>query len=883
MNKFNYLLLLLMTVAINVVGQNGNPSRADEKFTSDTYESFLNYYQAGINEKLYIQTDKPYYSAGEDIWLKGYLINSITHEPIEISNYIYVELIDQRDSLFTRIKIKADEYGFHNSITLPNDMVEGDYTLRAYTQWMRNWDDDYFFHRKIHIVNPIDDDLKISASYTPEPDGGVTVKLSFKTLNHINAINRKIEYAYKQDGKTKLNIDRVGEDGSVTIKLPSNLSAPDLQITSLSSDLPFSKIVYVPLLSDKLDVQFFPEGGSLLAGVFQKIVFKAVGSDGLSREVKGKIVNERGDVLSEIHSEFKGMGQFSLMAQMGEKYYAVMQDVDFPDVEVRAELPAAVDSGCIIQARMTRDALVYQAVATSDVDLSKIALVIHSRGQVVSSQMISSTPQSKQIPLSMLPEGIVSIAVVDLADNTPIAERLVFIPVKDTKTNIVADKANYSRRSLVNLELNVEDEFGPVAGDFSVAVTDRHSVDVEQLEDNIVSNLLLNSDLQGQVEAPADYFTENPMVDMVNRDMLMLTQGWRRFSLGDILKDNIAMPQLVPEDSFMVSGEIKGFFGNKVKNANIIIFNSSNKSIDMQPVAGSNKFDLSGIDYPDSTSLMLQAVTKNGSSSKMTLNVNPETFPGLKYRYTLPLIGREKVFVPDNYLSQSKEKYFTEGGIRVINMEEISLTVEKSYKESNIFNITPSHSLSEDNLENNSHLTVFEALRLFPGVTISEEGEMRVRGSYGLPLVYLDDMVTDFEFVRTIPLSQVESLDLMTGPEASIFGSVASCVVLVKLKVGASLADAIPPSPSLFTVNYLGYKKPSEMYQPRYQTPAEQQSKKSDLRTTIHWDPRIKTDASGEASISFYTADRTSVYDVIVEGISKEGKVIRYETTIERQ
>ncbi|MDR2936996.1 MAG: hypothetical protein LBU80_06635 [Rikenellaceae bacterium] len=108
----------------------------------DLWQNFTRFYENGAAEKLYIQTDKPYYIAGETPWVKGHLANATTLVPVPSegdTNYIYVELIDFQNSVVLRNKVKRDSgSGFHHALAFPNDLTPGDYCLRGYTQWMRN-------------------------------------------------------------------------------------------------------------------------------------------------------------------------------------------------------------------------------------------------------------------------------------------------------------------------------------------------------------------------------------------------------------------------------------------------------------------------------------------------------------------------------------------------------------------------------------------------------------------------------------------------------------------------------------------------------------------------------------------------------------------------
>ena len=127
-----------------------------EKTTSEQIISFFLNLQTVQQEKLYLHLDKPYYAAGEQIWFKGYLVNSSTHAPDMPDNFIYVELVNQNNKIVCRQKVKKNEGGFWGNLLLPTDMIVGEYTLRGYTNWMRNANVNFFFQKNIPIANTLD-------------------------------------------------------------------------------------------------------------------------------------------------------------------------------------------------------------------------------------------------------------------------------------------------------------------------------------------------------------------------------------------------------------------------------------------------------------------------------------------------------------------------------------------------------------------------------------------------------------------------------------------------------------------------------------------------------------------------------------------------------
>ena len=74
----------------------------------------------------------------------------------------------------------------------------------------------------------------------------------------------------------------------------------------------------------------------------------------------------------------------------------------------------------------------------------------------------------------------------------------------------------------------------------------------------------------------------------------------------------------------------------------------------------------------------------------------------------------------------------------------------------------------------------------------------------------------------------------------------------------------------------MGYQMPVEFYSPKYDIQKNFENPNPDLRTTIYWKPNVITDNEGNVKLDFYTADDSSTYSVIIEGVSNEGKLIHY-------
>lgn len=106
-----------------------------------------------VFEKVYLHTDREQYHAGEDLWFKAYLVNARNDTLINSSNNLYVELIGHGGLIRDRRLIRMDIGLGHGDFKLSDSLVTGTYRLRAYTNWMRNFGDNFVFEKEIKIYS----------------------------------------------------------------------------------------------------------------------------------------------------------------------------------------------------------------------------------------------------------------------------------------------------------------------------------------------------------------------------------------------------------------------------------------------------------------------------------------------------------------------------------------------------------------------------------------------------------------------------------------------------------------------------------------------------------------------------------------------------------
>lgn len=851
--------------------------------TQDTIIAHFNLLKKAPQEKLYLHLDKPFYGAGEKIWFKGYLLNAVTHQDNALSNFIITELINRSDSIVERKKIRRDSLGFHNAFTLPPTLPAGDYYLRGYSNWMLNEEPEFYYSRNLKIGNSIDNTIVSAIEYQQEDDAHYTAKVKF-TDNAQGAFeNTAIRYRYIENGKVKNKGRRkTDENGMIAISLP-DLKPSAARTIEVEFDDPqyiYKRTFYLPTFTQDFDVTFFPEGGALLAIPHQSIAFKAQGADGFSKEIEGFLLNSNGDTLSIFHSEHDGMGLFTMSPASGNSYHVIAKSSD--GITKRFDLPTVEPKGIALSMTHYKQEVRYQIQKTESTEWpQKLFLVAHTRGRLSILQPINPSRTFGKMNDSLFIEGITHFMLIDHQGNA-LSERLIFIPDRKAfKWQISADKPSYGKREKVTLHIAAKDDNGtPIEGNFSVSITDRRSIQPDSLADNILSNLLLTSDLKGYIENPGYYFLRQDNRTLRSLDFVMMTHGWRRHKIKNVLgAPSLNFANFI-EKGQTISGRIKGFFGGNVKKGPIYVLAPKSKIFATTTTDDNGEF-IVNTSFRDSTAFLIQARTKKGFAS-VDIQIDSPKFPLASHK--APFYNGKSNLM-DDYLLNTRDQYYMEGGMRVYNLKEVLITANRAKPSSNSIYTggINTYTLEGEKLEEYGAQTAFDAVSRLPGVTVTNGNEIRIRNNSVPPVIVIDDIVheDDNDILSSIQTSDMFSLSLLRGTDAAILGSRGSAgAIVITLKDGRN----IPPKPARGIITYtpLGYSDSVEFYHPTYDTPEKKNAQRSDLRSTIYWNPSLQLDAKGEATIEYYTPDSSAPEDIIIEGVDKNGKVCRIHQIINK-
>ncbi len=922
MKRLFAFIILAFALTTSVLAQSSRNSKGapetvapPKPFGEQLRDDYTQFYQnGGIFEKLYLMTDKPYYSAGETIFFSGHLVHATLLTRISSSAFVYAELISPEGRLIERIKISSTKRQFIGTFNLSPRLTSGRYTLRAYTRWMTNFDMGYFFSKEIYIGNFIDDAILTSVSYQTHDNGTVSAFIRISDQNALPIASTPVRYRTILDDKSRNGSARTSKDGTIEVKFRPSEEQKDfieLQVRANSRDL--TRIIPMPSFSDDFDVQFCPEGGNLIAGMVQVTAFKAQGSNGKSVEVSGRICDAAdGSEIAQIKSEHNGMGRLIMRAEAGHQYYA---EVTSPDgLTKRFDLPQVATDGVALRVVRGKDSHTILAQATPSLNIADYVAVIHSRGAVMT--IINDLSRPARILNRDLFDGIAQVSIVNRVSHRIVAERLFY--VRDNRyaqADIRTEKSIFEQRDQVFLTLDVKDSEGkPASGSFSMTVTDNNLVKLNPSAPNILSYMLLSSDLKGDVEEAGYYFIDNSESRMAHLDLVMMTNGWRRYSLEDIIAHKFPRIMYPIEDSPRILGSVFGLFG-RAKKPSIVVMDTKTKEFNQFELNEHNNFIVSGLDATETNTYLVQALNKKGKDRSVRIEIETENFPVIATDHSRDHYKRPTQLIPDAFLSRAKERYFYEGGERIIDIEEIVVLGRK--RTSPFFATGNMGSMLHGDLSR--FATVYDALMTFKeldvlGGTITTRKEYSDRSiSVGLaheesidlnggsdevsevsfmqevpssdtdfntPELYINGNISDISIIDQYDTKYIERLSFVDGRGAHMLGLAAPAGAILMEVSQEGLYNTVT-SDSMARVVVRGCQKPAEFYKPKYPTLQSRLTNIQDMRSTIAWEPLVRTDISGRAIVSFYTADRSGTYDIVVEGITDEGELCRHHATIE--
>lgn len=891
------LISLLLFTTVRAIAQDGKSARS-------LTDKFQKHYELFPTERVYLSFDKPYYNAGDTLWFKSFLLNA-DHSVNTRSNRLYIELFNDSSLLVERKVIALNNGLGFGEFSLDKALTDGNYSIRAYTNWQQNFGTESYFLKNFYIGNASDKTWLLASNQKITTENGkrnLDIKVQITNLRNEPAGYRDLEI-YLMNGKKRVMRTELqtSQEGLFDTKMP----LPNDELNSSYSFLIIdkkdkSRKATLPLtLKDlsEVDLQFMPEGGYLVNGINNKIAFKAIGADGLSRNIKGKIVNNKKEQLATFESLHQGMGNFFLLPQKDETYFAVF---NINGKEKQIPLPLAKPNGTTLRIdHLSKPDSLYVFVKASEskrVDQAYELLAQAGDSLIFASKLsLKNGFSNLKLPKNIFPDGIVHFTLFS-PDQQALNERNVFINLKQhIKLVIDSEQAHQPKDSIALSIIATDENNKPLKGTFALAVTDDGQVKQPVNENNIGTYFLLQSNLKGNIEDPAWYFSTTDAGTQVALDNLLLTQGWIGYNWDEILKTQ-ELPKFIAENGNKITGKLTGLFNKPMPNINLTLLSLGKDVLVTDTISNQNgEFTFANLPQLDSAAYTIKIKNAKGNASSATITVN-------EFEPALP-IGVIQKTAPWYVNSDSTLlKYYQTGKERVKQNEKAFVAVSGTVlKEVEIKGANPNITyevawdakidqfITEEELKKVPRRTLLDLLtERFKGFRVSNSWYPSCSGR--LIRFNFDEYVIGFNIINSIRIDKISTTKVSqtAGPQAwfdtnkQLFNYLsAEDIKSIQLYKGCAFyyleittrsgnGPWMATTRGTYVYRPAPLSVPKEFYSPKFNV--ANTSTLPDLRSTIYWNANVITDENGKAVVSFYAADKPTSYTIKVEGTDLLGR-----------
>lgn len=757
-----------------------------------------------MGEKVYLHIDRDIYNPGEDIWFKAYVIDFLTNKPSDNTNNLHVDLISPESLIIQHKTIRINGGLGKGDFRLSDSLPSGTYQVRAYTNYMRNFGEEFFYKKEIVLLNSNE-----------------------------------------------------------------NLSLQDS----------------ISFVQDRLYLDFFPEGGSLVDNVTSVVAFKATNALGKGVDIKGQVLSETGELITSIDSTYLGMGIFMLTPLEGIEYYVSAVTPDGKSYS--ADLPSSFPLGLVLHAFILADNKLLVKINTNKNTLPSyynkdIMLTISIRDLYTTSinLKLTSTTNNFSIPLDKFPEGVLKLTLFN-PEGRPAAERLVFnYKSQNIKIDIASDRQIYKLREPINATVSISGNSTSQAYLSLSAADSRMLADSADYASNIASWFLLESEVVGPVENPGSYFDQENEKRFEQLDLLLLTQGWRDFSWKYDTKNLFEH-----EIGFTLKGNVKRSLTGKpfpLAKVSVAVFDEKkaiflSKEADSSGFFMADKLDISG----RARILASSANQKNNLTGWIFIDSMfydpPEAKYYLKEKFELQSARVVQLFEEQREIELYKRKFKLSDTILVgevfVTAQKVDRTAEISLRSSRALYGQP----DREYVLSDRHKYYPDISQVLVGTIAGVEvntitNTVTLRGE--TPLLLIDGVPVGNELGpggATLPYlspSEVDRIDILFW--SSPFGTKgANGVINFITKRGDYNYEALNVTHSKY-IYYKGFDEPRIFFSPVHESKYSE-GQTPDFRNTLFWEPDLNIEANGKASVNYYNADKETTVTLKVEGITGDG------------
>lgn len=434
-------------------------------------------------EEVFVHMDNTCYFAGDTLFFKAYVRRSDTGKLTNLSQLLYTELWNQEGYMLERHLVKLKDGQGTGSFVLNDSLYGGFYELRAYTRWQLNWGEyqhphtwdaeQWFFNKKM------------------------------------------AKEFYRDYEKLYCRIFPI-YDKPETPGLYSHDMTERPHMRYFSTDIKKAPPV----------VTLYPEGGVIVEGTRARVAFEANEADGEHISGIMRLYGRGGQLLQEQQTENRGRGTLEFTYDPDVTYTAIFTSDD--NQVIRQRLPKAEKDGCAVRTDIKDEQLLLTLQPRGEAANETLGVTVTVGGALHYFQKFRAQDTQISIPTDSLPTGVAQVTVYN-AQGRVYSDRLCFIQhqqdIKSAKIQFSCIQQSYEPFDSIHVAIE-----NPQAAGSTISLAVRDASTSEYLYDssNILTEMLLCSQIRGFVEQPDYYFEKDDETHRRHLDLLLMVQGWRR-------------------------------------------------------------------------------------------------------------------------------------------------------------------------------------------------------------------------------------------------------------------------------------------------------------------------------------------------------------------
>ncbi|MDP1917256.1 MAG: MG2 domain-containing protein, partial [Myxococcales bacterium] len=484
-----------------------------------------------------VSTDKSIYKAGETVFVRGVVLNANSHVPAGNGSWSQIVVKGPKGEVLTQGQSNVQDGAFGFSYVLGPDAPGGEYLVEA-RGVMGHAPGARKFEVRAYRPPRLNSQITfLRDGYGPGDTVSATLEVKraeggIPTGAKVTAVARVDE---KEVARVSTTVDASGRC-SVSFPLPKTIERGEgtLAFTIEDGGVLETATKTIPILINSIDVSMYPEGGDLVAGLASRLYIEARTPAKKPADIAGVIVDSSGAEVAPFRTEHEGRGRARFTPKKGATYS--LKVTEPAGINKLFPLPAIANDGAVITT--ATDVMPAKEPVKANIAWTGdriVSVVLRQRDVVLDTQTIDAGKQ-KGAELSLKAGSADGVLVITVSSKSgePLAERLVFRePEKQLGIELKADRERYVPGAPVKLTVKTTLDGKPASAVVGVTVSDESVFEILERREQppaLPVMVLLEADVQELADANVYLDAKNPK-SKVAVDLLLGTQGWRRFGL----------------------------------------------------------------------------------------------------------------------------------------------------------------------------------------------------------------------------------------------------------------------------------------------------------------------------------------------------------------